>query len=254
MDKKTGIVIGIVVAVFAVLVGVSMAQRADQPVDYADYKLKVISEMAEEKSYDGYDLTEVIPADENSGNIAEHIKGDPEAPVKIYEYADYQCEHCAALNPYLNKIVEDYEGKVAVVYRNYIMPYHANGVISASAANAAGLQGYWAEYKDLLFSNQNEWFSMKQPNLTTTLEGYFVKASNGKGDLEKFREDMKSEAVAQKVAFDLGLGDAMDIQWTPYVYVEDVFVSQKKDDETSYSHKELDEMIRAEIDRKLAGK
>lgn len=78
---------------------------------------------------------------------------------------------------------------------------------AASAANAAALQGYWKPYKDLLFANQSDWFYSTGNELQQQLETYFEKASDGKGDLTKFREDMKSEKVAKKIAFDRGIGE-----------------------------------------------
>ena len=111
-----------------------------------------------EVDYNSYDLNSVIAADENSGGLAENIDGDPDAPVLLYEYGDYQCTACAPMNPYINELIEEYDGKLAVVFRTYIMSYHDNGVAAASAANAAAIQGYWKEYKDLLYETQNDWY------------------------------------------------------------------------------------------------
>ncbi len=92
--KKTGIIAGVLVAAFAILIGVSLWQNSQGPIDYTQY-----------------DLTDVIVADENSGNFAENIDGDPNAPVKIIEYGDYQCTACAPTNPYINKLIEEYDGE-----------------------------------------------------------------------------------------------------------------------------------------------
>ena len=35
--------------------------------------------------FNQYDFYSVIPADEHNGNIGDHVKGNPDAPVKIYE-------------------------------------------------------------------------------------------------------------------------------------------------------------------------
>lgn len=178
MDKKTWIIIGAILLAFGGIVGISILQNQGQ------------SRSVQSVSYDDYDLSKIIPADEQSGNIAEHVVGDPNAPVLIFEYADYQCEGCAAMNPYLNQLVEEYDGKVAVVYRGYVLSYHQNGTAAASAANAAGLQGYWKEFKDLAFANQNEWYSASASERQNLFEKYFTQASGGKGDISQFRRDM----------------------------------------------------------------
>lgn len=148
MNKKTGIVIGVLVAAFLALVGITVWQRSQEKSNLGTYSLEEITTLADSKNYDNYDLTKVIKADANSGNMPENVNGDPDAPVVIVEYADYQCNYCAPMNPYVNKIVEEYDGKVAVVLRTYILSYHNNGVAAAAAANAAALQGYWKEYKE----------------------------------------------------------------------------------------------------------
>lgn len=214
MDKKVWVIIAAIVAVFGVVMTISMIQKNED---------KVISVNA-----DDYDLNGVIPASEASGNMSENVVGDSNAPVKIYEYADYQCEGCAAMNPYLNKLVEEYNGKVAVVYRGYVLSYHQNGTAAASAANAAALQGYWKPYKDLLFANQNDWFYATASERQPLFEKYFEEATDEKGDLARFKKDMQSAQVAQKISFDRALAEKLGLEWTPYIWVEDERVEREE--------------------------
>ena len=84
--------------------------------------------------FNNYDFYSIIEADNNNGNIGDHVKGNPDAPVLIYEYADYQCPGCASINPKVNKAIEESDGKLAVVYRSFLLSYHKNGTAAASAA------------------------------------------------------------------------------------------------------------------------
>lgn len=257
MNKKTGVILTCIIAVFALFVGISVWQRRAQETnnpDYGKYKLSVIKQLSSQNNYDVLDLHSILLASEASGNISENIIGDKNAPIVIYEYADYQCGYCAQLNPLLNKIVKDYNGKVAVVFRSYVLDYHdINGVAAASAANAAGLQGYWKKYKDLLFANQNDWFYSTSSKLQQQLEDYFKEVSDGKADLEKFRNDMKSEDVAKKVAFDRGIGEKIKIGGTPWLYMDGEWISNKKSDEdnSGLSPLEYSKRVRNLIDQKL---
>lgn len=212
MDKKTWIVIAVIVALFGGLVTMSSIQNQDKTIAV---------------NYDEVTIDEIIPASEASGDLAENIEGDPEAPILIFDYADYQCEGCASMNPLLNKLVEEYDGKVAVVFRGYVQSYHQNGTAAASAANAAAIQGYWSEFKDLLFTNQDEWYSASATERQALYEAYFTEASGGEGDLEKFREDMSSKAVAQKIAFDRGLADEVGLEWTPSIWLGDELIQRE---------------------------
>ena len=212
MDKKTWVVIGVLAVGFLGLLGISIWQKN-----------------AEKPRIDG-ETSQIFEASPESGNLPENIDGSPDAPVILYEYGDYQCTACAPMNPYINQLKEEYGDKLAIVFRTTIMSYHQNGTAAASAANAAAIQGYWKEYKDLLFTNQNDWYYSDSTTRQEQFEEYFKKASNGKGDLEKFRSDMGSEAVRKKIAFDEALAQKTVIEFTPTFYVEDEFVSQRTED------------------------
>ena len=198
-----GLIIGIVVVV---LLGVATAA--------------VINGNNNATNYDNYDFDSIIAPDEHNGNIGDHVKGDPDAPVLIFEYADYQCPGCSSMNPTVNKIVEELDGKLAVVYRNFLLSYHKNGTAAASAAEAAGLQGYWKPYADKLFSEQSEWEYASSSDRSAMFEKYFLDVTSGKGDIEKFRNDIASDQVSQKISFDMGISRRVDVPSTPAFYVD----------------------------------
>ena len=176
--------------------------------------------------FNDYDFYSVIHADDNNGNIGDHVKGDENAPVLIFEYADYQCPGCASINPKVNKAVEELDGKLAVVYRNHLLAYHKNGTAAASAAEAAGLQvdengkSYWKPYADKLFASQAEWESATGSERSALFEKYFNDVTKGKGDLDKFRKDVASDKVSKKISFDMGIGRRIDIEATPAFFVD----------------------------------
>lgn len=232
MDKKTWIVLGVIVLGVGALLSISIMQSKSERIDYS-----------------GYDHNQIIAANEDNGNYEENIEGSADAPVKIYEYGDYQCTACAPTNPYINQLLEEYGDKVALVFRTTIMSYHQNGTAAASAANAAAKQGYWKAYKDLLFANQNDWYYSDAATRQTQFEEYFVKVSEGKGDLAKFREDMSSEAAQKKINFDEAMADKADVQFTPYFFVEDTWVDQRE-----ISMNDFLDKLRAEIDKRLEAK
>lgn len=176
-------------------------------------------------NFDDYDFYSVIAPDVHNGNIGDHVKKDKDGtytgePVYIFEYADFQCPGCASINPRVNQVVDELNGKLAVVYRNHLLSYHQNGTAAASAAEAAGLQGYWKEYADKLFTGQSEWEYKNGSERTEIFEKYFVEVTGGKGDLEKFRKDVSSDEVSKKISFDMGIGKRMSISGTPAFFVD----------------------------------
>ena len=170
--------------------------------------------------FNRYDFYSVIEPTKDNGNIGDHVKGSTDAPVLIFEYADYQCPGCASINPRVNKVVEELDGKLGIVYRNYLLSYHQNGTAAASAAEAAGLQGYWKPYADKLFSEQAEWEYATASERTALFDKYFEEVTSGEGDIEKFNQDLASENVSKKISFDMGIGKRIDIEGTPAFYID----------------------------------
>lgn len=81
--------------------------------------------------------------------------GSPNAPVTIYEFADFQCPFCQ--NFYKNsfaalktKYIDT--GKVRFVFRHFPLSFHVNAQISAEAAECANRQGQFESYYNMLFA------------------------------------------------------------------------------------------------------
>lgn len=208
MSKKIGIIVG-VGGVLLVLIGATLWKQAQPPEEVGEvYDYTAIREAANAMNTDEVQTWE-------------NIKGEKDAPVVIYEYADYQCVHCAEMNPYLNKLVEEYDGKVALVFRGYVLPYSNNGPMAAAAANAAAKQGYFVEMKDILFEKQDNWYNLRTEKFREKLGEYFLTASAGRGDKAKFFEDMQSAEVKEKIAYDMAKGMEVGLEGTPWIIVNE---------------------------------
>ena len=204
MNKKGNVAaIVAILAIIALFVGIVIWRSIDKA-----------------NSANNYSPYTYISANADNGEIADHVKGDiGKAKVVIFEFADFQCSACALHNPRINKLLSEYGDDLAVVYRNYLISYHQNGTAAASAAEAAGLQGYWKEYADKLFTNQAIWSSASGDERTQIFVDLFNSITGGKGDEAKFRNDMKSEAVKKKISFDMELGNRTNIEGTPTFYL-----------------------------------
>ena len=203
---KKGMIIGILVLAVAVGV-VCVATLKTDP--YADM-----------------DADSIIEASEVTGFIGEKSAGDPDsAKVVIYEYADFGCSHCAEWNRKINSLMEKYDGKIARVFRSYDIGQFQNSLRAASAATAAAMQGHFGEYKDLLYSNQAEWFYAEGAELTELLLRYFEEASGGTGDVDKFQTDVKSSAVRTRLKFEQNMGKKVGLAGTPTFRIDGEAVS-----------------------------
>lgn len=157
-----------------------------------------------------FDVNTVIAAHEKNGNIADHVYGADanDAAVTLFEYGDYQCQGCAGAYGRVKTVVDKYSDHVSLVYRNLpLTQIHPNALAAASAAEAAGLQGKYWEMQGLLFQNQNAWAQASSSERGAVFEGY---ARNLALNIDKFNEDLASDAVSQKIRFDQALYRSLD--------------------------------------------
>lgn len=85
------------------------------------------------------------------------VRGEQNAKITIVEYSDFQCPYCERSFPVMNQILDDYRGKVKLVYKHLPLSFHPNAQQAAEAAECAGEQNKFWEYHDLLFEKQQEW-------------------------------------------------------------------------------------------------
>lgn len=84
--------------------------------------------------------------------------GNPNAPVTIVEFSDFQCPYCArffanTLGAVKDKYVKT--GKARLVYRDFpLSSIHSEATGAAEAAACANEQGKFWEYHDKTFQNQ----------------------------------------------------------------------------------------------------
>lgn len=83
--------------------------------------------------------------------------GEPDAPVVVVEFLDFQCPFCKLAEPVVNQVLRSpaYAGKVRFVFRHFpLLDIHPNAVDAARAAECAHRQGKFAAMRELLFANQ----------------------------------------------------------------------------------------------------
>jgi len=91
------------------------------------------------------------------------MRGNPDAPITIYEYADFQCPACVGFAQFTEALLEYFPTSIKVVFRHLPLPsIHDKAFISGMAAEAAGAQGMFWEMHDFLYQFQGEWSSLSE--------------------------------------------------------------------------------------------
>ena len=86
----------------------------------------------------------------------DHIRGSIDAEVVLVEFSDLDCPFCKQLHPTLKRLVDEYDGRVAWVYRHYpLEQLHPNAPLLAEAsecvAQIKGNDAFW-EFIDRYFA------------------------------------------------------------------------------------------------------
>jgi protein-disulfide isomerase len=139
------------------------------------------------------------------------VRGNPEAPVTIVAFADFQCPFCAESAPILKTILEKHGDDVRLVYKHFPLSFHEQARAAARAALAAQEQMRFWEMHDALFENFESLSAEDFPRL----------ASEAGLDAELFRRSYESnqEAQTQRINADYALGLRLDVRGTPTLFV-----------------------------------
>jgi protein-disulfide isomerase len=151
-----------------------------------------------------------------------HIRGNPDAPVTLEEYGDFQCPPCGMFAAFVGQLEKEYDPRLRVVFRNFPLKVHEHAREAALAAEAAGLQGRFWEMHDTLYREQDAW--SRAPNVRELFESY---AGTIGLDLDKFKKDMDGEQARARVEADRQRGESLGIQTTPTLFINNQPVDQK---------------------------
>lgn len=145
---------------------------------------------------------------------ADHVYGDREADVVVYEYLDFQCPACAAYFPVVQELKADLPENVAIVTRHFPLNFHLQARDAAYAYEAAIKQDQGEGMKALLFTRQDEW--SQNGSAITLFERYAEELGL---DAEQFKADRDSEETRAIVEFGLDTGFAAGVNSTPSFFL-----------------------------------
>ena len=169
-----------------------------------------------------------------------HIRGNPDAPATLEEFADFQCPPCSNFAGFAEELLKQYDSRLRIVFRNFPLPGHEHAREAALAAEAAGLQGHFWEMHDVLYREQAVW--SKAPNARELFESY---AGTIGLNLDQFRKDIDGEKAKERVDSDHARGESLGIKITPTLFINNQPVEGR--DKTP-------DGVRAAINAALAGK
>jgi len=143
------------------------------------------------------------------------MKGAKDAPVTIVQFSDFQCPFCSRVEPTVAKVMDEYKGKVRVVWRDLPLPFHPNAMPAAIAARAAGEQGKFWEMHDKIFADQAH---MDR----ATYEKYAGELGLNMG---KFKAALDANKGKEAIEADSAAGGKIGARGTPAFFINGKFLS-----------------------------
>ena len=150
---------------------------------------------------------------------SDHIRGNPNAPVKIVEYSDMECPFCKRFHSTMQQVMNEYgkDGKVAWVYRHFPLDsIHSQARTEAVASECAnelgGGDAFW-EYTDRFFELTP---SNNQTNIATVLPQIAREIGL---DEAKFSSCLASKKYDKHIQDDLNNATATGGNGTPWSIV-----------------------------------
>ena len=148
------------------------------------------------------------------------MKGNPNAPITIIEFSDYECPFCGRFfENTLPLIEENYinTGKVNFVYRDFpIQSIHPNAAPAAMAAECADDQDSFWSYHDMIFENKNTWAELDGADLINEFKQYAITLGL---DTKEFNVCLESGKHLDEVRKDLQDGQNYGITGTPGFFI-----------------------------------
>jgi protein-disulfide isomerase len=141
----------------------------------------------------------------------DHVLGDPDAPVTLVEYGDYECPYCGRAHTSVKEVLRRMGPEVRYTYRHFpLAEVHPHALQAAEAAEAAGRQGQFWPMHDMLFRNQN---ALEYEDLLGYAEVLGL-------DTARFASELESHAHLNKVRSDFHSGVRSGVNGTPTFFVD----------------------------------
>jgi protein-disulfide isomerase len=165
-----------------------------------------------------------IPADvtvqpSDTAGFRGYLKGSPDAPVEISEYADYQCPFCQTFATLQMPTIDERlikTGRVRWRYRDFPLQQHQFARLAAHSAACADEQGKYWEQHDRIYEGQSDWAASRDAG------DHFREYAQGNGlDLGRYDECMQSGKYAGRIQASLEEGTRAGVSSTPTLLVGD---------------------------------
>ena len=155
-----------------------------------------------------------------SGEVkAGQVDGPADAPVTIVKAFDFACPYCQRMVSVMEELVQEYDGKVRVVYANMVVHPPARPAHLASCA--AAKQGKYRQFKDAFWDKGYGRYVASQGSDQAALgEDNILAIAKDLGlDTVRFKTDMSSRECEDRIASDMTELAKFHVNATPTFFI-----------------------------------
>lgn len=151
----------------------------------------------------------------NAGPAQGYLIGKPDAPVKIVEFADFECPSCAGFSVVTEPDVRARiinPGLANLTYMDFPLTQHRNTLAASNAAACADEQGKFWPMHDRLFQAQTEW----NGEATDVPKPFFKRYAQEVGlDIGKWEGCYDARKYQKRISANLAEGLRQGVNSTP---------------------------------------
>ena len=141
------------------------------------------------------------------------VLGDPNAPVTIVEFSDFQCPFCQRAHPIVKQLLAKYPSQVKLAYRDFpLQQIHSEAHAAAAASRCAGEQGKFWQFHDRLF----------ETNLPLNGPTFTDHAAQLGLDTGQFVDCLSSDRFEALIEQDLQDGSRAGVSGTPAFFINGI--------------------------------
>jgi protein-disulfide isomerase len=133
----------------------------------------------------------------------------------VIEFSDFQCPFCSRVYPTLLRLRQEYGDDVRIVFKHLPLSIHSKAPGAHAASEAAKLQGKFWPMHDKIFEGQR---------LLSDAQ-YEAWAKEIGLDVERFKRDVVSATVKDRVAADLAEAEKLGVTGTPAFFINGRYLS-----------------------------
>ncbi len=147
--------------------------------------------------------------------------GPKNAPVRIVEFADFECPYCGKMYNIMRTVMQNYQGKIRFTFKNFpLVQIHPWAMDAAKAAQCA-----YDQKKNAFWEFYNYFYTHQQKLTKKSIETKSLEVAKKAGlNLNKFKKCLKSKKVKGEIEDSAKNALRLQVRSTPTLFINGRYI------------------------------